>query len=197
MDAAAGGYVGLSDESLVRLLAEPDVVAFEELYRRYSNRLLAYFHRMFRDETRAQDCLQESFLRLIQSHHSIDTRRSFATWIFAVAHNMCCNEYRQEDMKRKHLAAAADLDSQDRCPTTAEQAVELSQFSRALYQELEMLGRDKRSAFLLRYQEGLSIEAISLIMNCPSGTTKSRLHHVTRQLADRLRHFDATTETKV
>ena len=194
MGEVAGSYVGFSDEALVGLLAESDAAAFEELYRRYSNRLLAYFHRMLGDEMRAQDCLQESFLTLIQNHHRIDTRRSFTTWLFTVAHNLCCNEHRRADMRRKSQVAVADFDSQGRCATAADEGLELAQFSGALLRELEMLDDDKRSAFVLRFQEGLSINAISLIMNCPSGTTKSRLYYATRLLAQRLAHFDPKTE---
>jgi hypothetical protein len=85
-----------SDEKLMGLLGRGDIAAFDELYDRYGGRLLRYFHRMLgRDEEKAQDFLQDIFLRIVERPELFSLDRRFSTWIFSVAHNMCKNEYRR------------------------------------------------------------------------------------------------------
>lgn len=177
----------LTDEDLLGRTAAGDTGAFDELYRRYSSRLLHYFARMLGEE-KAQDFLQELFLKLIQNATSFAAESRFSTWIFAVAHNMCCNEYRYQAVRRDTVVADVDriavevlLDADSRLDTAA--------FKHALRAELDGLDQDRRSTFLLRFQEGFALAEIARIMNCPVGTVKSRLFHTTRLLADRLRAF--------
>ena len=91
-----------SDEDLVRRLARGDDGAFDELYRRYRDRLLHYSCRMLgRDGEKARDFLQDLFLKLIEKPERFAPDGCFRTWIFAVAHNMCCNEYRRAAVRRQ------------------------------------------------------------------------------------------------
>ena len=95
-------YSQLADEELIRMLCDRDVAAFDELYERYVQRLLRYFHRMLAaNEEQAQDFLQETFLRVIEKRSSFDPTGRFSTWIFAIAHNLCCNEYRRREVREK------------------------------------------------------------------------------------------------
>ena len=60
-----------------------DISAFDELYRRYSHRLLRYFYReLGGDEGKAQDFLQEIFLKIVEKPELFDTERRFSSWIF-------------------------------------------------------------------------------------------------------------------
>ena len=185
-----------SDEALVRLLGSRDAQAFDELYARYSRRLLHYFHRMLGgNEEKAQDFLQDVFVTLFEKHRTFDPGRSFARWVFAVAHNMCCNEYRRLEVRRNAAQGVAADDiaiavhGSSRQPDV-EAAVDGGRFGDQLRSELRLLDDDRRSAFLLRYQEGFSVAAIGAILGCPVGTVKSRLFYTVRLLGDRLRRFD-------
>ena len=55
-----------------------------------------------------------------------------------------------------------------------------------------LLDEDKRSTFLLRFQENFTIDEIGAMLGCPSGTVKSRPFYTCRLLADRLRVHDPT-----
>jgi RNA polymerase sigma-70 factor (ECF subfamily) len=63
------------------------------------------------------------------------------------------------------------------------------EFMRALWKELRHLEQAKRSAFLLRFQEGFSLKEIAEIMRCSEGTVKSRLFYAVKQLAAKLAAF--------
>ncbi len=78
-----------------------DTAAFDELYQRYSQRLLYYFYRMLGgDEDRAQDFLQDLFLKIIEKPNQFVSKQRFSNWIFTVTHNMCKNEYRRLSVRQ-------------------------------------------------------------------------------------------------
>ncbi len=79
-----------------------DTAAFDELYERYSTRLLHYFYRMLGKETeKAQDFLQDLLLKIVEKPHLFDTRQRFSTWVYTIASNMCKNEYRRLQVRQQ------------------------------------------------------------------------------------------------
>jgi len=175
-----------SDEDLVRRLARGQSVAFDELYRRYHDRLLHYFRRMLgRDHEKARDFLQDLFLKLIERPERFSPDGCFRTWVFAVAHNMCCNEYRRAAVRRD---APVQPQPAPTSPPPGE-GLEQREFRRALEGQLLRLDQIKRSTFLLRYQEELSLQQIAQVMGCAVGTVKSRLFYAAKELANELDEY--------
>jgi len=186
-------YKGLNDEQLMECIQRGDTSGFDELYDRYSQRLLFYFYRALRgDEEKAQDLLQEVFVKVVERPSLFRSGNRFSTWIFTVADNLCKNEYRRLQV-RKIIENDVDIDaivhsSKGECHDM-EQKVDQRAFENAVFEELETIGPDHRSAVLLRYQQDLSIKEISEILKCPEGTVKSRLFHTIRKLASKLNAF--------
>lgn len=177
----------ISDEALMRRLqSDGDTAAFDTLYHRFSKRLLVYFFRMLGgDEEKAQDFLQDLFVKVIDRAHLYREGASVSTWLFTIAHNMCKNEYRRLAVRRI-LERLGDPEAIPGEAVTAGHAMERQDFRADLLRALQRLDAAQRSAFILRYQEQRSIAEISAIMGCSEGTTKSRLFYATRKLADRL-----------
>lgn len=177
----------MSDEELFRLIQLGEEEAFTELYSRYSRRLLAFFVRMLGGEDQAQDFLQELFLRVIQKQHTFNHGKRFSTWIFSIAYNMCKNEYRRREV-RKASRFRLEEDSVQNAPSV-ETKVEMDIFLQLLEQELQKLLPEQRAVFLMRFQEGFSLQEIATVLQCPIGTVKSRLHYAARKLAKLLQEF--------
>jgi RNA polymerase sigma-70 factor (ECF subfamily) len=187
-------YKELSDEKLMECIQRRDTSAFDEFYRRYSHRLLCYFYReLGGDEQKAQDFLQEIFLKIVEKPELFDTKRRFSSWIFTVAYNLCKNEYRRLQV-RQVVDGSVDTDAiahdDDAEYHQLEKKVDERTFERALSAELERLGDGHRSAFLLRYQQNMSIREIGEILGCSEGTVKSRLFYTTQKLASKLKAFN-------
>ena len=178
-----------TDEKLMARIQRGDAAAFDELYTRYSKRMLYYFHRMLgRDEEKAQDFLQDLFFKIVEDPTRFKRGHAFASWLYTVAHNMCKNEYRKLSVRQ---IVVNDPDIDLHCgwfdgAYAIEKACDERAFMRALMDELDQLSVDQRTTFLLRHQECRSIREISEILQCPEGTVKSRLHHVTQRLAEKL-----------
>ncbi len=161
--------------------------AFNTLYERYSQRLLFFMYKMLQhDEAKAQDLLQDVFLKVVQAPEKFDPQRSFKTWIFTVAANCCKNYFRAQK--------TAQLFQEKWTVSTTTEAPLLetkSAFEQQLQQALQQLLPLYRDVFLLKHQEGLSLKEIAQVMDCPLGTVKSRLHSATKQLAQTLAPYKA------
>ena len=102
-------YKNSSDEQLIELVQQADVSAFDEIYQRYGQCLLFYFCRMLGgDKAKAQDFLQDLFIKIIDKKNS--PVQNFKSWIFTIAHNMCKNEFRNKKA-RDVFDTSYDLDS--------------------------------------------------------------------------------------
>jgi len=178
----------------MEFIQRSDTSAFDELYHRYSQRLLLYFYReLGGDEEKAQDFLQELFLKVVEKPNLFCTERKFATWIFTVACNMCKNEYRRLEIRNvvNHNVDVNEIQSNsDGDYHPAERNMDRKAFEKALMAELEKLENGHRSAFLLRFQQNLTLREIGDVLGCSEGTVKSRLFYTTHKLASRLRAFN-------
>ena len=178
-----------SDEYLMTLLQQGQASAFDELYERYSQRLLHFLCRMLNgDEQKAQDFLQDICLTIIEKADYFNPDKKFSTWIFTIAGNMCKNEYR-----RRGKQTCMDNNTIDSNYFYTDQSTETNldkkTFHELLRKELYKLDHQKKSVFLLRFQEHRSIKEISEILGCAEGTVKSRLFYTTRYLAKTLQEF--------
>ncbi|MEZ4826964.1 MAG: RNA polymerase sigma factor [Bacteroidia bacterium] len=183
-------YEQCSDEALMKLVAEHDERGFDELYRRYADRMLHYFWRTLnRDEEKAQDFLQELFTKIVEKPYLFQTDKRFSTWIYSVASNMVKNEYRSREV-RKIMTNMDDMSYLQVVENPDENSIDRRLFALQLENELENLSDNHRDVFVLRYQEDLSIREISEVMGCSEGTIKSRLFYSLRKLANGLKTFD-------
>jgi len=178
-------YKNHTDEMLMRFLREGDESAFNEIYRRYSRRLLHFMFRMLgQDEAKAQDFLQDVFLKLVSHPEKFDLAKNFKTWVFTVAANLCKNHFRAQHKQWVELAAAQEPKSSENTISAFDHQLFKAELSLALNELIPVY----REAFILRYHEGLSLNEIAEVTNSPLGTVKSRLHTATRQLSEKLIH---------
>lgn len=195
MGLFSGNHQELSDESLMKLVADGDELAFGAIYDRYSGRLMNYFHKMlWRDRERAEDMTQNIFLKIAKKPSSYNPERPFKTWLFSVANNMCKNEYRREEVRR---APAPDMHiATSDSGETAIRDLDHERFRNRLQHELTELDDAQRSTFVMRYHDELSIKEIAVAMSCSEGTVKSRLFYTLKKLAGRLKEFDPKKITR-
>lgn len=176
-----------SDEQLMQLVQQGAEPAFNELYQRYSQRLLFFLYKMLEDEAKAQDLLQDVFLKVVEAPQKFDTNRPFKTWIFTVTANCCRNYFRAQKTARLF---------QEQLPTPEATVLPTAQKPPALEQQialaLQQLSPVYKEAFLLKYKEGLSLQEIAVVVNCPLGTVKSRVHAATQKLAKILAPYKAS-----
>lgn len=183
-------YDSMTDEQLVIALAGGDQRAFDKLYQRYANPLISYFMRMlWRDREKAEDFLHDLFTKLIHRPELFDTNRSFKTWVYSVANNMCKNEYKKQEIRKN---TSNGLDSSypvsDVNKNTLNE-VHHSLFKEAFDEQLVALDQKHKEVFEMRHFDGLSMKEIADVLQISEGTVKSRLFYATKYLAQSLQAF--------
>jgi RNA polymerase sigma-70 factor (ECF subfamily) len=171
-----------SDEQLMQLITEGNSRALTELYERYSVKMLRYFFRMlWKDKVKAEDFLQDLFIKIIEQPRHFNGTQKFSTWIYSVANNMCKNEYRKkafrDSVNINDLKVASDVTG------------EIShgdEIKDALENALTLLSEEEKHLYSLRYEVDLPLEEIAALENLPVGTIKSRLFYLKKKLADAL-----------
>ena len=181
-----------SDEELMFYLSNGEELAFEELYNRYSKRLLGYFIRMLNfDKDLAEDALQDLFLKIAEAPEKFDKSRSFKTWIFSVASNSCKNYYRHKKVVSESVEEIKYMNESvnDMAFLNTAGKMDAVLFRKRLDEVLNELAPEKKEAFILKYQEEKTIAEIAWIQNCPEGSVKSRLHYTIKVLEEKLKIF--------
>src|SRR5262245_13220918 len=179
----------LVEATLVKRSRRGDMAAYDELIRRYQERIYATIYHMTANHEDANDLAQETFIKAYQALRSFKGDSSFYTWIYRIAVNKTINFLKQ----RKHRASMSlndvDLNAKhdpdlvalvsDKTPRRDLNLVELlAKLSAAM----QKLSESHRMVVTLHDVQGLSHEEIGKIMECNVGTVRSRLFYARQQL---------------
>lgn len=169
-----------------------DPRAFALIVHRYQTRLLNFVYRMIGDRERAEDLVQEAFLRVHRHLARFDRSRKFSTWIYTIASNLAKNELRNRG--RSPLIAfevARPRNPEDSRPIDFEDSAnrpddlyERRHLKALVDETVAKLTPHHREVFVLRELEGKSYEEIAEIMHCNLGTVKSRLNRARQSFAE-------------
>ena len=171
------------------LVQENDSEAFSVLYDRYSTEMVNFFfHRLGQDEAKAQDFLQDLFLKILNNPDHYNPEKPFRPWIFSVALNMCKNEYRSLKVREDYRIAEWMVAQNPVNPVSDK--VDLKWFEIELAEKLLLLDEPHRQVFLLRFRQEHSISEIAELLGCPEGTVKSRLFYTLKALSEQLKVFN-------
>lgn len=184
------GFVDYSDEDLMLAIQQGEKLAFNELYTRYSDKLYGYILKMlWYNEVRAQDLLQDLFAKIITQPGLFDTERTFKTWVYTIASNLCKNEFKRNEVRKGTVNGVEQFYSLS-SDANVEKEVHERQFRDALTEALMKLDTKHRQVFVLKHMDGLSIKEIAEITEANEGTVKSRLFYAIKKLADTLYMFE-------
>lgn len=184
-------YCSFSDEKLMLTLSKGDKRAFDELYKRYSKPLKGYFMRMlWKNESKSEDFVHDLFVKIIHNPESFDANRSFKTWLYSVACNMCKNEYKKQEVRKGTTTGIDQFYSISDKGVDVLNEVQMSHFGSQFEKSMDELKSEHQEVFSLRHMDGLSIKEIAEVLEINEGTVKSRLFYATKQLADKLKEFN-------
>jgi RNA polymerase sigma-70 factor (ECF subfamily) len=183
-------YNSFTDEELMKALSKGDQRAFDELYKRFYGQLLGYFKNMlWGDREKAEDMVHDIFAKIIKNPDYFDSNRSFRTWLFSVASNMCKNEYKKQAVRKNTTTGVEDYRSISSSTNVLAEVQDI-QFQQAFEENLAKMDEKHREVFALRHLEGLSMKEIAEVMEINEGTVKSRLFYATKFLAEKLKVYN-------
>src|SRR6266704_2330296 len=177
------------DQQLVKRAQLGHLEAYDELVRRYQERIYATIYHMTSNHEDANDLAQETFIKAYQALRSFKGDSSFYTWIYRIAVNKSINFLKQ----RKHRAHMSlnDLDfNAEHDPDlvalisdkTPRRDINLAELQEKLNAAMQKLSEPHRLVVTLHDVQGASHEEIAKIMDCNIGTVRSRLFYARQQL---------------
>ena len=180
-----------SDEKLILRFQEGDINAYNELVKRYKDRLLNFVLRYFNNVEQAEDVVQDTLIKLYTHASYYKNVAKFSTWIFTIAKNNALTELRKNKRKKTDSlwtedGQVIDINSKEESlDSKVQNEIAIDQLNKFL----DEIPENFRMAVVLRDFQELSYEEISKILEIPIGTIKSRINRGRIQLAEKMKHF--------
>jgi len=190
MSAVNRELAHLSDEALVALAARSEHSALAELYDRYGRPAYGLALRVLRDESLAEDAVQEAFLTVWRTAaRFVPEKGKASTWILTLVHRRAVDVVRREQRRR--------ADSLDQAPEQggggADEEAWLRLQRERVQAALKQLPDQQREALELAYYGGFTQSELAERLGQPIGTIKSRMFNGLTRLRELL--GDAPLET--
>ncbi len=185
----SGEAPAVDEMVLVKRARQGELAAYDELVRRYQERIYATIYHMTANHEDANDLAQEAFIKAFHALKSFKGGSSFYTWVYRIAVNKTINYHKQR--KNKAVMSLDDLDvNAEHDPDmvalvsekTPRREINLSELQEKLNTALQKLSESHRMVVTLHDVQGLSHEEIAKIMDCNVGTVRSRLFYARQQL---------------
>lgn len=195
--AASDDLTEVKDVVLVRSSQDGDLRAFDELIRRYQQRVYATIYHMTSNHEDADDLTQESFIKAYKALKRFKGDSSFYTWVYRIAVNRTINFLKQRNRRSFHMSLN-DMDMQVEKDTdllmfisdkTPRRDVRLHELQEKLNEALLKLSETHRLTVTLHDIQGMSHDEIGKIMDCNTGTVRSRLFYARQQLQAHLSEY--------
>lgn len=185
-----------TDERLCRQIADREPGAFDTLVERYQERAYRIAWSVLHDREAAKDCSQEAFLKLYEAAGSFSGQSKFSTWFYRIVVNACLDHRRRGRGWRRVLAwrepeapYEAPQDPLERVPapfTDPGDVVDEDRRMTEVWEAVDELSPQQRTAVLLSSREGLSTREIAEILEVSEATVRVHVHRAMQTLRKRV-----------
>lgn len=162
------------DLDLIRRMASGDENAMREVYATYGQRLYAYALRLTNDPAAAEDVTQETLVIAWRSAGRFRGEGRLIAWLLGIVHHNALKSMRHVSQPLEDATPAGN-------PSPEEQA-QAEETKRWVRKGLQDLSTEHRAVLELVFYQGLTLQEVADVCNCPLGTVKSRLSYARRHL---------------
>lgn len=185
------------DWLLVQRVQAGDVERFDDLVRKYRERIWSVIYHLTSNREDAADLTQDAFLKAFQSINRFQGQSAFFTWLYRIAVNTTLNHLQKSKLRRffslekiRDEAPVAGLLDQLADPgNSSDRAVCLGELQQKLNEAMQKLSIKHRTVVTLFEIDGLSHEEIAEITGTSVGTVRSRLHYAKQLLQAELQQY--------
>jgi RNA polymerase sigma-70 factor (ECF subfamily) len=194
----------LSDEELIKRAKKGDERAFTQLVKKYESLVYSFAFKVCRDEERASETWQDTFVNVFRKLHQFDGRSKFTTWLYSIVTNSCRMKRRQRKLDQASVSLDTSMESTDDADSvqsvqtipswkdTPLDSVMGKELRTLLDESIQQLPFDYRVVFVLRDVEGMSAEETGKILKLSVPAVKSRLRRARVFLRERLNPYMTT-----
>jgi len=173
-------------DELMQRYAKGEDEVFEELYRLMAPRLYRFCLRLATRRPEADDCFQETLLRIHRARATYLKGASTLHWAFAISRSVYCDRLRYWRRRPEDLGSANDVAEQERLHAdhyySPEAAVRAHDLRDVLTLELDRMSEKNRVAYVLLKEEGLSVKEAAAVLGTTAPVVRQRAHLAYAQL---------------
>ena len=173
-----------TDELLILRAAKGNIGAFEELAKKYRDRIYTVCLMTVKNREDAADASQDALIKIYEKLPQFSFKSSFSTWVYAISRNAALDIFRK---KRPDIAENDELLLNIPCDMTVyaspERAAENAELREELARNINELPDDMRTALILRDVKGYSYAEIAQMTDLTEGTVKSRIFRARQRLS--------------
>lgn len=172
------------DAYLVASIRIGDRQAWRLLVERWQPRFLGHAWRLLGDADLAAEAAQDAWIDVLRGIAGLDDAQAFPAWALRIVSRRCAKLIKRLQRKRetdRALAGERETDT-DTEENGAEQAADI----KAVRKVLSELSADHRAVIGLFYLEEMSVAEVSVVLDIPPGTVKTRLMHARKRLREKL-----------
>lgn len=171
---------GVEDRRLASACAAGDPRVFEEIYRRFGDRMKSIAWNHLGNVADAEDAVQETFLKIHRAATTFTGEASFATWAFRILVNTCYDVLRRRRRRIEEAPIEDVVESAERTAPSVDDAKRMT-----LRKLLDELPEQRRTVFTLFEIEGLSHAEIGQILGISEGNSKWILFATKKELQEK------------
>jgi RNA polymerase sigma factor (sigma-70 family) len=171
----------LTDEQLTQRMTMGDHAAFQTFMKRHRSPLLGFLEHKLREREKAEDFVQETFMRLYKQFQSERVPVPVKPWLYRVSLNLCRDYWKSRCYRAVVRMSEATLQLTDTMSSPAE-VCEHRETRREMAHTLMRLGETQRKIVFLRFYRDLKLQDISLLLGLPLSTVKTHLYKGLRSL---------------
>jgi len=166
---------------IARGLKQRDPELLDLLIEQYQFRLFRYLLHLTGSRERAEDFFQETWVRVLERGSQYDGRWKFEAWLFTIARNLVLDWHRRKkpesfESLRGPEEDAPAFDVRDEKSVTPLESILSDEQREGIHASLGKIAAVYREVLVLRFQEEMQLEEISVVLSTPISTVKSRLY---------------------
>lgn len=177
-------YSSLSDDLLIRKIKSDDIDAFNELYRRYSTKLVNYVFSKVQDLNESEDIVQEIFVYLWVNKETLFEFDSISNYLYTIALNKSLNIFKRAKVKEIYINSLAIYLGE---PSYNLEDVNLEdERDKRLKDALSLLPEKMRLVFDMRYFLGYSNQQVAEVMGLSIHTVSTQMKRALKAIRENL-----------
>jgi RNA polymerase sigma-70 factor (family 1) len=166
-----------TDINLFQRIAVGDDDAFTEIYLRYTRRILPHITRLLDSDLWAEEIVQDTFIKLWEIRHTLNTIENPSAYIFRIASNKTLDHLRHRavEAKMQYQVARNAENGADQTSNTTEDQLDFRISENLLKEAVSGLTPQKQLIYRLKHEEGYSYEEIATRLSLSKNTVRNHL----------------------
>ena len=162
----------MNDElELFRKIAGGDELAFEQVFHRYTPKLLSFIKKITRNDSLSAELIQETFMRLWMKREQLKDIENPSAWIYRIASNLSLNYLQKQSNRKQLLYKMAPVEN----AASPEDLIDVKELNQIIKEAIDQLPERRQEVYRLSREAGLSHQQIADKLNISVNTVKNQI----------------------